>query len=274
MEPGLERRCNTDVVTAFLVAAALLGSPPNTCSATMVRYQPTKHPTLGEVPWVLARPERLGVVGLIPTYVNSLRDARVNSSDGLVLWQTGARLVWNASGSLVARRLDGRQSFRIASGADAAPKFPSPGCWRLTLRTGIRSASVVARVISRPVSLGCGATLLKSGSAFARPRSSGIRGGWPWQTAGPASLTTHGHDGGRNMKVLWQVERSWGGSLELVGTHLDAEGSFRQEFPMAYSPESYFPSIVDVPSPGCWSFTLRTGDLAGVVVVRAVDAPG
>jgi hypothetical protein len=76
------------------------------------------------------------------------------------------------------------------------------------------------------------------------------------------------------MKVLWQVRRNWGTSLELLGTRLDAEGSFRQEFPMAYSPESYFPSTVDVPAAGCWSFTLRTGSLAGVLVVRAVDAPG
>jgi hypothetical protein len=76
------------------------------------------------------------------------------------------------------------------------------------------------------------------------------------------------------MKVPWWVRRNWGGSLELVGTRLDAEGSFRQEFPMALSPKGVFPSIVDVPAPGCWLFQLRTGRLAGVLVVRAVDAPG
>jgi hypothetical protein len=243
----------------------------------MVRYQPAKHPSLGETPWVLARPQRLGVLGFMPTYVSSLRDERVNSSDGLVLWQTGARIVWNRPGTLVARRLDGRQSFRITSGADVAPKFPSPGCWRLTVRSGMGSASVVARVISRPLSLGCGATRLESGIAFARPRSSGIEGGWPWQLSGPASLTTHGHDGDRNMKVPWWVDRNWAGSLELTGIRLDAQGSFKQQFTVAGGvpgDRAVFPSIVDVPAPGCWLFRLRTGRLAGVLVVRAVDAPG
>jgi hypothetical protein len=243
----------------------------------MVRYQSAKHPSLGETPWALARPPRLGVLAFMPTYASSLRDERVNSSDGLVLWQTGARIAWNTSGALVARRLDGRRSFRIASGADAEPRFPSPGCWRLTLRSGTRSASVVARVISRPLSLGCGATRLESGSAFARPRSSGIEGGWPWQLSGPASLTTHGHDGDHNMKVPWWVDRNWGGVLELTGIRLDAQGSFMQQFTLAggvSGDRAVFPSIVDVPAAGCWLLRLRTGRLAGVLVVRAVDAGG
>ena len=74
------------------------------------------------------------------------------------------------------------------------------------------------------------------------------------------------------MKVLWSVRRNWGPSLELVGTRLDGDGSFRQEFPMAISPAGVFPSTVDVPEAGCWLFRLRTGRLAGVLVVRAVDA--
>jgi hypothetical protein len=243
----------------------------------MVRYQPVKHPSLGETPWVLARPQRLGVLAFVPTYASSLRDERVNSSDGLVLWQTGARIVWNRRGTLVARRLDSRQSFRVAAGARMEPRFPSLGCWRLTLRSTSGTASVVARVIARPASPGCGATLLESGRALARPRVSGIEGGWPWQSSGPASLTTHGHDGDRNMKVPWRVDRNWGGSLELTGTRLDAEGGFEQQFPIAGGvPEdrAVFPSIVDVPAAGCWLLRLRTGRLAGVLVVRAVDAPG
>jgi hypothetical protein len=268
------------VVTTFLAAAALLGSSPGAaCPATVVRYQSAKQPAFGKTPWVLAQPQAAGITAFLVSYPESLRDARVNRSDTLVLWRVGARVVWNSSGTLVARRLDRRSWFHInvnqtADGAVSAPRFPSVGCWRLTFRSDAGAASIVARVISPPTTLGCAATILESGSAFARPRSSGIRGGWPWQTAGPASLATHGHAGGLNMKVLWQVRRNWGTSLELLGTRLDAEGSFRQEFPMAYSPESYFPSTVDVPAAGCWSFTLRTGSLAGVLVVRAVDAPG
>ena len=243
----------------------------------MVRYQPTKHSSLGETPWVQARPQRFGVLGFLPTYVNSLRDERVNSSDGLVLWQTGSRIVWNKPGTLVGRRLNRRQTFQIATGAEAEPTFPSLGCWRLVLRSGSGTASVVARVIARPSSPGCGATRLESGSAFARPRASGIEGGWPWQLSGPASLTTHGHDGDHNMKVPWWVDRNWGGALELAGIRLDAQGSFKQQFTIAGGvpgDRAVFPSIVDVPAPGCWLFRLRTGRLAGVLVVRAVDAPG
>lgn len=265
------------MITAFLAAAALFGSSASACPATIVRYQSVERPGLGELPWILARPQRLGVVGFIPTYASSLRDQRVNSSDGLVFWQTGARIVWNAPGSLLARQLDGRRSFRIASGANAELRFPSPGCWRLTLRGAAGSASVVARVITRPSSPGCGATRLESGSAFARPRTSGIEGGWPWQSSGPASLTTHGHDGDRHMKVPWWVDRNWSGSLGLTGIRLDADGRFEQQFTLAggvSGDRAVFPSIVDIPAAGCWMLRLRTGRLAGVLVVRAVDARG
>src|SRR5919197_518470 len=213
-------------------------------------------------------------------YPTLLRDGRVNRSDGLVLWTRGAQIAWSAGGTLTARRLDGRRPFRItltplAFGAMSQPRFPSPGCWRLTLRTARGTASIVARVVSPPTSSRCGATVLVgSGMAYARPRSSGIRGGWPWQTAGRATLYTHGHAGDLNMKVPWWGNKNWGRSLELAGTRLDATGSFRQEFAMAISPEGMFPSIVDVPAAGCWLYRLRTGQLAGVLVVRAIDYRG
>jgi hypothetical protein len=248
----------------------------------MVRYQSAKHPTLGDVPWVLARPQGPGILGFLPTYPASLRDGRVNRADGLVLWQRGATIVWTASGTLVAQRIGGGRAIRIpltpgVDGAVSEPRFPAAGCWRLTLRSGANVASVVARVVARPAKVGCQATMLESGAAFVRPRSSGMRGLWPWQSSGPASLTTHGHDGDRNMKVPWWVNRGWGGSLSLVGKRLDAAGSFRQEFPNATYDGSQgkggvFPSIVDVPAPGCWLLRLRTAQLAGVLVIRAVDA--
>jgi hypothetical protein len=40
---------------------------------------------------------------------------------------------------------------------------------------------------------------------------------------------------------------------------------------MALSPEGVYPSIVDVPAAGCWLLRLRTGSLAGVIVVRAYN---
>jgi hypothetical protein len=43
---------------------------------------------------------------------------------------------------------------------------------------------------------------------------------------------------------------------------------------MALSPHGVYPSIVDIPTAGCWMLRLRTGKLAGVLVVRAMDAHG
>jgi hypothetical protein len=237
------------VLSAVLAAAVLFGTSQTGCAATVVRYD-------------TAVPSVPGAS--LPTYVRSLRDGRVNGSDGLVLWRTRALIAWNEPGTVVARRLDGRGAFRAGA---SALRFPSVGCWRLTRG----STSVVARVVGTPRKLGCAVTVLRNGSAFARPHVSGIRGGWPWLPV--AQLTTHGHDGDRNMKIPWWVANG-GESLELVGSRLDAAGHFRQVFPMALSPKGVYPSIVDIPAAGCWLLRLRTGNLAGVLVVRAVDARG
>jgi len=227
----------------------------------------------------MARPSSAAVVGLVVSYPQSLRDGRVNRSDGLVLWKSGARIVWNVSGTITARRVDSRRSFVLGltptpDGFVSEPRFPSSGCWRLTIRTRGSEATVVARVVAPPKALGCDPTLLsRSGKAFVRPRSAGIYGGWSWRTTQNGALMyTHGvGPGDLNAKVPWWVKRNWGSSLELVGTRLDAAGSFRQEFPAALSPNDVFPSIVDVPAAGCWLFRLRTGRPAGVLVVRVID---
>ncbi len=200
------------------------------CAANIVRYQAAKHPTLHDAPWILARPAARGVLGFVVSYPQSLRDRRVNRSDGLVLWT----------------------------------------CWQLRLG----QATAVVRVVPRPTTLGCDATLLRTAGAFARPLSSGIRGGWgPWRTPkGGALLYTHGHGGGWNMKVLWRVLRHSDPGLTLTGIRLDGDGSFSQTFGMVF--QGVFPSTVDVPAAGCWLFRLRTARLAGVLVVQAIDADG
>lgn len=266
------------VTWAGVDAAATARSP--SCAANLVRYQAAKHPTLHDVPWILARPSARGILGFLVSYPRLLRDGRVNRSDGVVLWTKGARIVWSGPSlpaTLVGRRLDGAGSFRLrlvpsADGLVSDLRFPAPGCWRLRLG----AATVVARVVSAPAEVGCAATPLRGNNAFARPRSSGIYGGWgPWRTrAGGALLYTHGHGGGLNMKVPWWVNRGAGRSLELVGARLDADGAFRQELPMASSTSGVFPSTVDVPAAGCWLLRLRTARLAGALVVQAIDDRG
>lgn len=268
------------MLTAVLAAAALFGSPQTGCAATVVHYSPSKFPGLSDSPWVMGKPASAGLLAAVVSYPRSLRDPRVNRSDRLVLWRLGGSIAWNHPGTLRARRLDGSGSFSthldIGTGVTTL-RFPSVGCWRLTLWNisgfGSKIASVVARVVEVPKKLGCAATVLEDGWAKARPRSSGIKGGWPWIIVGPAQLTTHGHDGDKNMKVPWWINKG-GPSLDVVGTRLDAVGTFRQTFLEATSPKGVYPSIVDIPAAGCWLLRLRTGKLAGVIVVRAVNARG
>jgi len=270
------------VVSAVLAAAVLLGSAHSSCAASVVRYQESKFSEFSDLPWVLGQPASAGLIGALVSYPSSLRDSRVNRSDGLVLWPLGGEIAWYEPGTLRARRLDGRGSFSVQEdgGGHTQLRFPSSGCWRLTMWNnsgfGSKIASVVARVVPLPKKLGCGATAIDGNWARARPRSSGIRGGWgPWLTpSGGLQLYTHGHGGGLNMKVPWWVNGNAGNSLSLDGLQLGGAGTFHQKFAMAKSPKGVFPSIVDVPGPGCWLLRLRTAKLAGALVVRAIDDRG
>jgi hypothetical protein len=261
------------------------------CAATAVHHQPTKNPGLSELPWVQARPDRAFVMGLLLSYSQTLRDARVSRSDGLVLWMRGEKILWKAVGSsiggtAVARQVGARRSFKIplrstSRGVVSALRFPAAGCWRLTLRTRRGAASAVALVVPRPATLGCDATPVgPTGLAGVRPTTAGIAGLWTWFTsANEALIYTHGVAPKEvPTKVPWWIRHGWGARLHLTGIRLDTRGQFRQAFWQAGEagtrPEGYramFPSIVKVPSAGCWLFTLRTGRVAGILVVRAVD---
>ncbi len=271
---------------------AVAGFAGGECAATAVHYQPTKKPGLSDLPWVRARPGRNFVMGLLVSYLPTLRDASVSRSDGLVVWTRGERIVWTMAGGwtaaarMIARRLGGRESFRVPltsgrRGLVSTLRFPRAGCWRLTLRTGRGVASVVALVVPRPAKLACDATPVEATSmALVRPHGAGIAAGWSWFTSDHSALIFTRGAAPQDMytKVLWWVRRNWGGRLRLTGIRLDGDGSFRQAFVQAGDPSGYapgyhaaFPSTVYVPSAGCWLFRLRTGRVAGVLVVRAID---
>jgi hypothetical protein len=61
---------------------------------------------------------------------------------------------------------------------------------------------------------------------------------------------------GTNMKILWYVPH---GSLRAVvrGFRLDGSESFVQPLRMAQN--NFYPSIMSVPSPGCWRVTVSSG---------------
>ena len=79
--------------------------------------------------------------------------------------------------------------------------------------------------------------------------------------------------GGIGMKILWTARQpGYGLSLLVVGAREDASGSFAESFPATTQGSSQFPSGIDVPAPGCWILTLKTGRLIGTVTLLA-EAP-
>lgn len=79
---------------------------------------------------------------------------------------------------------------------------------------------------------------------------------------------------GLNTKVLWIVDGATSESLSVNGKRLDREGAFSAEFPRAASPANHFPSVVRIPSPGCWRLSVSAGDARGAITVLATHHNG
>lgn len=75
-------------------------------------------------------------------------------------------------------------------------------------------------------------------------------------------------DGRISMKVLWELRRGSAMVLRVQGTRLDGSGSFSERLPSTGATQ--FPSIINVPTPGCWRVTLKAGRTTGHVSVLAV----
>jgi hypothetical protein len=75
-------------------------------------------------------------------------------------------------------------------------------------------------------------------------------------------------------KILWRVS-AWHRSertMTVRAVRLDGPGVFTSRLRGAGG-TSLFPSIVDVPSAGCWRFVVRSGKVRATFVVRAVEPP-
>jgi hypothetical protein len=78
--------------------------------------------------------------------------------------------------------------------------------------------------------------------------------------------------GGGSTKILWIVRPLSSSQVVISGRQLDGSGTFQQQFRSASASEgTVFPSIVDVPSAGCWLLTVRNGRVAGRFAVVAID---
>lgn len=95
------------------------------------------------------------------------------------------------------------------------------------------------------------------------------------QSGGRLMIYTGGElPGGGSTKVLWIVRPLLSSQVVISGRQLDGPGTFEQQFRSASSTDgTVFPSIVDVPSAGCWLVTVRNGRVAGRFAVVAIDAP-
>ena len=135
-------------------------------------------------------------------------------------------------------------------------------------------------------------TALQARWVAAQPRSSAITGvlfGGE-EIDGRFALYAGGHNPvtDTNEKVLWVVDPgsrvgSWltivGHRIRVVGTRVRlARGSFRSrrffEAGSEQTPGRIFPSIVNVPKPGCWRLEVRSGPRKGRLIVFVQPVPG
>lgn len=162
-----------------------------------------------------------------------------------------------------------------------------------------RHQATVWHETQRPVTTHCAATPLQTGPFHRRDVRT-----LPWITAVPASVMMTGHlffatlpgtrfvrvgahgtaaalytngamPGGDNapMKILWVFEnpRSSGvlSPLTITGRNLSGRGTTHHVFPRSGTAD--YPSIIALPTPGCWQLTLTIKSLAAdATTFRAV----
>jgi hypothetical protein len=272
----------------LLAAAVLVG-----CPATTVHYGATPIGT----PWA-----RSGAVtaNIFAYSGNMLMDGRVNGSDGLVLYTHGGtgnpamKVLWTTRAAaarltIVGSRLDGAGRFaqRFNGGREVPSivRIPVPGCWRLSVRSGAARGTFVVRAVDAPATSVCQPTTVSRTTPHPRfgdvvwmptmPTSGGIAAVRFVSTVPDVDRAVIYAGGvapaGWSTKFLWWSPRS-GPRAVLSGTRLDGIGSFRQILPAAADDEgtTFYPSIVDIPAPGCWALRVEIGGRAGLAVFKAV----
>jgi len=285
------------VELAPLLAAAALASG---CPADQVHYGVNAEAPNDPAPLVAAGRGATRLVGrLYSPYSATLGDERVREANGLVLYAGRQYKIawlprrWSGAAEFLAiegTRLDTPGSFSGRYRRAISPRFypsdltvPEPGCWRITLRTGSLRWTLQLLAIEPPEGLRCDATAVGSG---ANPVDPGVTGEWvaatPSSTGINGGLVIPGVDGaaiyaggrwpdGQNTKVLWRTAGIESG-LRISAIRLDGKERFQQTLAPVAVPRGLYPSIVNVPVPGCWLLTLRGAGRGGVIVVRALAA--
>lgn len=93
----------------------------------------------------------------------------------------------------------------------------------------------------------------------------------PWKSQTDRVMITPGGGipGQYATKILWHVPGG-SGIVSIDGQRLDGRGHFRQRF--SVTGRNDYPSIVHVPSPGCWRITVTSGRRSGRFAFLAVRA--
>jgi hypothetical protein len=84
-------------------------------------------------------------------------------------------------------------------------------------------------------------------------------------------IYTRGGTSALTTKILWVARRS-NATAVVGGKQLDGSARFSQILSRAGG--GGFPSIIRVPTAGCWKLTVRSGRSRASLVVRAIDPPG
>jgi hypothetical protein len=84
-------------------------------------------------------------------------------------------------------------------------------------------------------------------------------------------IYTGGGTSAFSTKILW-VPQHPSPSAVVTGQQLDGSGRFTQNLSRAGGGE--FPSIIQVPTAGCWKLSVRSGRSRASIVVQAIDPPG
>jgi hypothetical protein len=74
------------------------------------------------------------------------------------------------------------------------------------------------------------------------------------------------------MKILWELRRGSASAMLVCGKKFDSSRSFSQQLSSAGGSRMQFPSIIDVPTPGCWRLTAKAGKTTGRVVFLVIKA--
>jgi hypothetical protein len=138
----------------------------------------------------------------------------------------------------------------------------------------------------------CAPAAVHFGAVPAATREAGIPTGVPWVEDSTASVTgslfyytpnlrrhrdaiigTRGQAGsGVATKILWWVHGTGSPTLTIVGRRTDVADSFRQTITgPSLGNNTTFPSLVSVPTPGCWALAIHSGSTTGSITFRAMS---